>query len=643
MIARFRQGSSGRFGPPAFGWRVPILSCALLVIAIVGGEYAVSAAESAAGLSPADRLTILQTVIAAGAVPLMLLAALFEESQAEHHALRDSQRRYALATGAGGVGVWEWSPSGTYVDPRLSHRVGYQAHTDANLDRWLRRVHPDDRDGVKRQVEAFVAAAEPFLEFECRVLNQNGSTRWLFVRGAATATSNDRPSHVVGTFVDVTEQRVAAQALAASETRSRELAGRVISVQEDERARIARNLHDSASQTLAALAIRLGVMHRDSETADPDRQLELAHLRDMAIRVGEQIRHFSHELHPAVLQRSGLSVALAEYCSEFARDHELRVTAACAIDHAVISAATALCFYRVCQEALYNVAKHAGASHVSVALDLTDSGLQLTVRDNGCGFDLAAVAPGRGIGLSKPGRTPQVIERHPRNRQPARRWDHDRRDDSSRRAPMTKARLVVADDDGVVRDALSALLARDYQVVALAVDGRQLVDAVIHHRPDVVVADIDMPELSGVDALRELQTRKIPVKVVFLTMHNDPRLAAEVIKAGAAGFVLKHSASIELHDAIQQALNGGRYVTPRVSTDVIRSMVDAPATHTLTPRQLDVLRLLAEGKRMKEIGLELNLATRTVENYKYELMDALGLRSTADVVRYALSHGLLRR
>ncbi len=208
---------------------------------------------------------------------------------------------------------------------------------------------------------------------------------------------------------------------------------------------------------------------------------------------------------------------------------------------------------------------------------------------------------------------------------------------------MTKARLVVADDDGVVRDALSALLARDYQVVALAVDGRQLVDAVIHHRPDVVVADIDMPELSGVDALRELQTRKIPVKVVFLTMHNDPRLAVEVIKAGAAGFVLKHSASIELHDAIQQALNGGRYVTPRVSTDVIRSMVDAPATHTLTPRQLDVLRLLAEGKRMKEIGLELNLATRTVENYKYELMDALGLRSTADVVRYALSHGLLRR
>jgi len=208
---------------------------------------------------------------------------------------------------------------------------------------------------------------------------------------------------------------------------------------------------------------------------------------------------------------------------------------------------------------------------------------------------------------------------------------------------MTKARLVVADDDGVVRDALSALLARDYDVVALAVDGRQLVDSVIHHRPDVVVADVDMPEMSGVDALRELQTRKIPVKVVFLTMHNDPRLAAEVIKAGAAGFVLKHSASFELHEAIQQALNGGRYVTPRVSTDVIRSLVDSPPTHTLTPRQLEVLRLLAEGKRMKEIGLELNLATRTVENYKYELMDALGLRSTADVVRYALSRGLLRR
>ena len=209
---------------------------------------------------------------------------------------------------------------------------------------------------------------------------------------------------------------------------------------------------------------------------------------------------------------------------------------------------------------------------------------------------------------------------------------------------MSKPRLVVADDDGVVRDALSALLARDYDVVALAVDGRQLVDAVIHNRPDVVVADVDMPDVSGIDALRELHAKRIPAKVVFLTMHNDPRLAAEVLDAGAAGFVLKHSASIELHDAIQEALKGRRYVTPRVSQDVLHSLVDAPAPqHNLTPRQLDVLRLLAEGKRMKEIGVDLNLSTRTVENYKYELMDVLGLHSTADIVRYALSHGLLRR
>jgi DNA-binding NarL/FixJ family response regulator len=209
---------------------------------------------------------------------------------------------------------------------------------------------------------------------------------------------------------------------------------------------------------------------------------------------------------------------------------------------------------------------------------------------------------------------------------------------------MTRTKLVVADDDGVIRDALSALLARDYDVVALAGDGRELIDAVIAHRPDVVVADVDMPGVSGIDALHELQSRKVPIKIVFLTMHDDPRLAADVLRAGAAGYVLKHSASIELHDAIQLALAGGRYVTARVSSAVVQALVDAPASpHTLTPRQVDVLRLLAEGKRMKEVGAELNLSTRTVENYKYELMDVLGLHSTAEIVRYALSHGLLRK
>jgi DNA-binding NarL/FixJ family response regulator len=209
---------------------------------------------------------------------------------------------------------------------------------------------------------------------------------------------------------------------------------------------------------------------------------------------------------------------------------------------------------------------------------------------------------------------------------------------------VTRPTLVVADDHGIVRDALGSLLAKDYDVVATATNGHELVDAVLHHRPDVVIADIDMPGLSGVEALAQLRARQIAVKVVFLTMHDDPGLAADVLRAGGSGYVLKHSASVELHDAIEQALSGGRYLTPRVSSGVVDALVrNAVPEPSLTHRQLEVLRLLVEGKRMKEIARELDLSTRTVENYKYEMMDTLGLHSTAELVRYALDHGLLKR
>jgi two-component system sensor histidine kinase UhpB len=401
LIARLRQAGDPTRAAWPVGSRVPLLSCALMVIAVAGGEYAVSPAAEGSGLTAVDRLLMVQVVIAAAAVPLMFLAAVLQERQAEHRQLRESQRRYALATAAGGVGVWEWNPSGrTYVDPRLSHRLGYHPHTDASLDKWWLRIHQDDRDRVKRHLAEFASAVDPFFEFECRVLARRGGVHWLFIRGAASRDDNGRLEHVIGTYIDVTEQRIASQALATSQTRLRELAARVISVQEDERARIARNLHDSASQTLAALAIRLSVLHRDAESGNLVRPGDLAHLRDMAIATGEQIRHVSHELHPAVLQRDGLPAALASYCQAFADDHLLRVTSACSIGDVAVSASSALCLYRVCQEALHNVAKHARASEVSVTLAATASTLQLIVHDDGCGFDQHALASGSGIGLS---------------------------------------------------------------------------------------------------------------------------------------------------------------------------------------------------------------------------------------------------
>lgn len=211
---------------------------------------------------------------------------------------------------------------------------------------------------------------------------------------------------------------------------------------------------------------------------------------------------------------------------------------------------------------------------------------------------------------------------------------------------MDRTRLLLADDHGIVVDALGTLLERDYDVVGRARNGLELVDAAKRLRPDVIVADVEMPGLSGVEALRRLTAvEKVNVKVVFLTMHDEPDLAAEAFRAGGAGYVLKQSATEELHTAIQEVLQGRVYLTSRIAKGVLTELA-APqggAAVTLTPRQQDVLRLIAEGRRMKEIATILDLSTRTVESYKYEMMQALGVGSTAELVRYAIKRGLADR
>src|SRR5262249_51568737 len=161
----------------------------------------------------------------------------------------------------------------------------------------------------------------------------------------------------------------------------------------------------------------------------------------------------------------------------------------------------------------------------------------------------------------------------------------------------------------------------------------ELVDAARALRPDVIVTDLAMPVLSGLDALRRLQAEGVDCKVVFLTMHAEAHLAGEALRAGAAGYVLKHSAGEELIRAIRDVLQGLVYVTPRVATEVMATLAGRPAQPAveLTPRQRDVLRLIAEGRTMKEVAAALRLSRRTVETHKYEMMHALGMRTTAEL------------
>jgi signal transduction histidine kinase len=233
---------------------------------------------------------------------------------------------------------------------------------------------------------------------ELRIV-QNGTIRWLLLRGSAARASDGQPVHVVGTCSDVTERKRIADALSDSQARSRDLAGRLIVVQEEERARIARNLHDNVTQRVAALSIRLGVLQRDLGSAHSEHHEALISLRDSAIQLGEEIRHFSHELHPPILKRVGLAAAIVAHCKQFAADNQLPVRCVCSIVATDISEVAALSLYRVCQQSLHNVAKHANATQVVVTLSSTANAVHLVIRDDGRGFDVSSRTASTGLGL----------------------------------------------------------------------------------------------------------------------------------------------------------------------------------------------------------------------------------------------------
>ena len=207
---------------------------------------------------------------------------------------------------------------------------------------------------------------------------------------------------------------------------------------------------------------------------------------------------------------------------------------------------------------------------------------------------------------------------------------------------MKKPRVLLADDHRIVAEGLKGLLEPEFELAGMVEDGRALVKAARELRPDVIVADISMPRLNGLDALAQLKQDNPKVRVVFLTMHRDAAYARRALEAGAAGFVLKHSAPAELVLALRAALQGRTFIAPDLAAEVFRTAGKKgdPAA-ALTPRQREILQLLAEGKSAKEIASALGLSARTVEDHKYRLMEALGIENSAELVHFAIKHGIV--
>jgi DNA-binding NarL/FixJ family response regulator len=206
---------------------------------------------------------------------------------------------------------------------------------------------------------------------------------------------------------------------------------------------------------------------------------------------------------------------------------------------------------------------------------------------------------------------------------------------------MNRTTVLLADDHAMLIDGLVHFVRQEFNVVGIARDGHAMLELARQHRPDVIVTDISMPHLNGIDAARILRKEASSSKLLFLTMHTDLPLVEEAFRVGASGYVLKLCSADEFVKAIQCVARGSSYITPLLAGDLISTLMtggrqETSRDTTLTLRQREVLQLLAEGKTMKEAAAILGISTRTAESHKYKIMRQLGVKTTAEVIRYAV-------
>ena len=207
---------------------------------------------------------------------------------------------------------------------------------------------------------------------------------------------------------------------------------------------------------------------------------------------------------------------------------------------------------------------------------------------------------------------------------------------------MRRLRILLADDHKMFAQGLRSLFQNEYDLLPTVENGQALVEAARVLDPDVIIVDISMPVMNGFDAARQLKKEGSTAKIIFLTMHADEGLVAEALRCGASGYVLKQSVGEELQSAITQVSEGRVYLPQFVRKKSDQSFQTSPShSLNLTPRQREVLRLIAQGRTMKEVAVQLRISTRTAESHKYEMMEALGIQTTAELVQYAMKLGLI--
>ncbi len=525
--------------------------------------------------------------------------------------------------------------------------TGYSFREVNGKTHWDFLIPPEEADQAKAVFAGILEGAVAARAYERTWIGKDGSRRVIASSSIARRGADGAVRQVVSTGIDITQRKLAEDALRRSEDQLRRLMANLFAGQEEERKRVARELHDDVNQRMAMLANEVATLEKTQPGSARLIRRQLRSLRERVDRLSDDLRRAAHRLHPSALEHFGLVAAIESHCSDFMKLHPIRLQLTHRRAPQSIPFDVSLCLYRVMQECLNNIAKHSGAKEATVAIrggpgrhpiicHRQRNGVRSQPRG---GPKRAGPRQHSGTGAAGGWRRFDRLAARPRNS------DRGSGPPAQENGPMKRPRVLVADDHTLVVEGLRKILEPDCDVVGAVEDGRSLLAAAERLQPDIILLDISMPLLNGLDAARGLRNAVPDAKVIFVTMHADATYVSGAFRAGASGYVLKRCASMELLNAIHEVLKGRTYITPLIRKDIPGAFPGWPlgsgeASGELTGRQREVVQLVAEGHPDKKIAAILGISRKTVAFHKANVMRRLAIRSTAELTKYALDHGI---
>ena len=499
-------------------------------------------------------------------------------------ALRESEERFRRVFEEGPLGLALVGKDYHFVkvNAALCQMVGY-SETSLLQMTFADITYPDDLQADVELAERLFSGEIPFYTLRKRYVKKNGEIIWINLTGSMVHDKDGAPIYGLAMIEDITEVKHSqevenrlASDLAASRDEIRALAASLMRAQEDERRRVSRELHDHICHQLASLAVDLGDLALGPLSPSKNARARLEEIRARVVKTSQEAHDIAYQMHTAVLDDLGLVASLKDLCRQFSERYpNISWSFEDSGLPAEIPSEVATCLYRVAQESLQNKAKHSHAKFVSVRLDFKTGAVVLTIQDDGAGFDPKAVKGKGGLGLiSMKERAHSVNGKLTITAQLGHGTQIALEVPLPVEQPIERPRVLLADDHPVVLEEIRSILALNCEIVGTVTDGRALVEAALRSKPDLIVVDITMPLLNGIEAAVQIKKSLPEMKLLFVTMHSSTAYLKAAFEAGGTGYVLKSGLRDELPDAVQSVLDGRTYISHGLSTEYPERLQD---------------------------------------------------------------------